>query len=96
MLLLAVGNYRSFWPFLELFIDKIGLGRQYNKSHLTHFHRKFLDKIVEEAGFKERKITTMHNSRPFLNVITKKYSKNIENFFSKHCFGMTLLLTAKK
>ncbi len=96
MLLLTVGNYRSFWPLLELFIDKTGLGRNYVESHLTHFHRKFLDKMVKEAGFKERKITTMHNLRPFLNVVTKKYPKNIENFFSKHCTGMTLLLTAKK
>jgi len=96
MLLLAVGNYHSFWPLLEIFIDKMGLGRDYVESHLTHFNKKSLNKMVEETGFREKKITTMHNLRPFLNVITKKYPKNLENFFSNHCFGMTLLLTAKK
>ncbi len=96
LLVLAVGNYFSLWPLLEVLWDKLGKGRNYLETHLTHFKKHSLKKIVESAGFKETSIITLHNFRPMLAVLTSKYSRHLEFSSSKRCFGMTLFLTACK
>jgi ubiquinone/menaquinone biosynthesis C-methylase UbiE len=96
ILALAVGNYLSLWPALEIFWDKFGKGRKYLETHLTRFTKKTLANMVNSNGFHNVKITTIHNSRPFFSILTKKYSKKIEIFLSEYSLGMTLLLTAKK
>jgi ubiquinone/menaquinone biosynthesis C-methylase UbiE len=95
-LMLCVGNYRSFWPLLEIIWDKLGSGRDYLETHLTHFNRKLLVGMAESTGFCEIKVYTLHNVRPFLSVLTKKYPGFLERFMAKKCLGMTLFLTAQK
>ncbi len=96
LLVLAVGNYFSLWPLLEIAWDKFGKGRNYLETHLTHFKSHSLKEIVQKTGFEKVSVVSLHHLRPFFGVFTKHYPKLLEKLLSSKVLGMTLFLTAKK
>ncbi len=90
-LIFTVGNYKSIFPIIEILWDKMGDGRNYHDTHLTHFTKSLLVNEIPKHGFKIQKIDTIHVLKPFFNLVTEYYPKSVEKWLGEKGFGMTLV-----
>ena len=73
-IILTTPNYMSFWPILELILNKISKV-SYEHQHITKFNLLSLKKLIQELGFKSSKLGTFITISPFVAFLNFKFSK---------------------
>ena len=64
---LTTPNYRGLWPAIEFAMDSLHLApRMEDDQHVTHYHRKLLQRLLADNGFHVIAIKTFSTFAPFL------------------------------
>lgn len=96
-ILITTPNYHSPWILLERTIDLLNLSpKLWGEQHLIKFTSSNLSQILEDSGFKVKKIGTLNFFSPFVAVINKNLADRISHFEFKYIkFGNLLYVVAK-
>lgn len=78
-IILTTPNYISFWPILELVLNKISKVN-YEHQHITKFNLFSLKKIILKHGFKSFQLGTFITISPFVAFVNFKFSKILSKF----------------
>lgn len=94
-------NDKSFWPILEMLLNKIQKYIQkvptFEDRHLGHFDKKKIERSVEKAGFKIVKSGTMNFISPFLFFLPEKMRDKVSLWESENVqVGSLLYLIAER
>lgn len=100
-IIITTPNYLSFWPFLELLLNKFS-DVSYEEQHITKFNFWNVHKILKHiypafnSEYKISFLTTSHFLSPFIAGINyslgKKISTSFHPKFWKHPFGCIIIL----
>ena len=78
-LFITTPNYRSAWPLIEWLLDRSGLVATLDEAqHVTHFTKRRLVQMCEQAGWTVRHIGTFNGLAPFLSPISRRLALGIE------------------
>jgi 2-polyprenyl-3-methyl-5-hydroxy-6-metoxy-1,4-benzoquinol methylase len=78
-LFITTPNYRSAWPFIEWLLDRFGLVAQLDEAqHVTHFTKRRLVAVCEQAGWTVCHIGTFNGVAPFLAPISRRLALGLE------------------
>jgi len=78
-LFLTTPNYRSAWPLIEWLLDRSGLVATMDEAqHVTHFTRRRLVDMCEQAGWTVRHIGTFNGLAPFAAPISHRLALGLE------------------
>jgi SAM-dependent methyltransferase len=95
-LILTTPNYRSFWPLIELVLERFSKVK-YHDQHINKFTPNSFVKFVESAGFKVEKVSTLFMIAPFLvPLIGEKLAAKVLEFEKRlpGRFGSLLIVEA--
>ncbi len=67
-LVMSTPNYRSFWPFIEIILDKIS-SVKYHDQHINKFTPNSFIKFLETCGFYPTRLETIFIASPFLSFL---------------------------
>ena len=96
-LLLSTPNYKSFWPFIEFFVNRLS-EVDYEHQHINKLDIPKCENLLSETGFEVDKLVTIFIASPFLAPVSYKFSQKmfeIEKKIAPH-LGSLILLSAKK
>jgi ubiquinone/menaquinone biosynthesis C-methylase UbiE len=97
VLILTTPNYRSLWPVIEFFWNKIN-PINYNEQHINKLNIKKLRLLLTIAGFKDIKMETIFIISPFISLISEKFANKVMTL-EKKMFplrGSLIIVTAEK
>jgi 2-polyprenyl-3-methyl-5-hydroxy-6-metoxy-1,4-benzoquinol methylase len=78
-LLITTPNYRGTWPVLEWALDRFSSAAKMDgEQHVTHFHRKLLRKMCQQANFEVRVMRTYSTAAPFLAAVSERLAQRTE------------------
>jgi 2-polyprenyl-3-methyl-5-hydroxy-6-metoxy-1,4-benzoquinol methylase len=78
-LLITTPNYRGTWPVLEWALDRFTRAAKLDgEQHVTHFHRKLLRRMCEQANFEVRVMRTYSTAAPFLAAVSERLAARAE------------------
>jgi 2-polyprenyl-3-methyl-5-hydroxy-6-metoxy-1,4-benzoquinol methylase len=92
-IILTTPNYRSGWPILEKIVNRVA-EVSYEDQHITFFHRRRLEKLLQTCEFENSKATTFQGIAPFSASISwnlGNWIQPIENFLLQPALGFLLL-----
>jgi 2-polyprenyl-3-methyl-5-hydroxy-6-metoxy-1,4-benzoquinol methylase len=96
---LSTPNKKSPWPVIEFVLDSFGLTpKMKNEQHVKLYKQSTLRKVLEEAGFRIKRIDTTHFLAPWLSFLGMKVAKKIHAAEQKAGlrFGSLLFAVAEK
>lgn len=77
-LFLTTPNYRSFWPLLEAFVDRFMVSaRLGGDEHVTHLHPRSLRVLLEEGGFRVRRLGSVYHVSPFVAPLAPRLAERL-------------------
>jgi 2-polyprenyl-3-methyl-5-hydroxy-6-metoxy-1,4-benzoquinol methylase len=78
-LFLTTPNYRSSWPVIEWLLDRSGLVAKMDEAqHVTHFTKRKLGAMCEEAGWRVSHVGTFNGIAPFVAVLSRRLALALE------------------
>jgi 2-polyprenyl-3-methyl-5-hydroxy-6-metoxy-1,4-benzoquinol methylase len=78
-LFLTTPNYRSLWPIIEWFLDRSGLVAKMDEAqHVTHFAKRKLAAMCEDAGWSVSHIGTFNGIAPFVAPVSHRLALAVE------------------
>lgn len=95
--LLSTPNYRSLWPVIEFFWNKIN-PINYNEQHVNKQNINKLRRVLEKVGFKNIEIESIFIVSPLIALISKKVAIKaieLEKMLLTN-FGSLIIVKAKK
>jgi cyclopropane fatty-acyl-phospholipid synthase-like methyltransferase len=91
-------NYLSFWPILELILNKVS-NVSYEHQHINKFNPFKIKKIINEKKFKVNMCNSFVLFSPFIAFFSFKLAINLskfENLFTKLIPGFLLFIEIEK
>lgn len=98
-IIITTPDFRSFWPILEIILDKLKLVPKLSEEqHVFKINKNKLRKIVACTNLKISKIQNEFGIAPFLSVISWKLAEKVRDFERKiKCpLGMIICVELKK
>jgi len=78
-LFLTTPNYRSPWPVIEWLLDRSDLVAKMDKAqHVTHFTKRKLAAMCEEAGWSVSHLGTFNGFAPFVAPLSRRVALALE------------------
>src|SRR4029077_6181278 len=78
-LFLTTPNYRSLWAIIEWLLARSGLVAKMDEAqHVTHFTKRKLAAMCEEAGWSVRHIGTFNGIAPFVAPVSRRLALALE------------------
>jgi 2-polyprenyl-3-methyl-5-hydroxy-6-metoxy-1,4-benzoquinol methylase len=78
-LFLTTPNYRSLWPVIEWLLDRSDLVAKMDKAqHVTHFTKRKLTAMCEEAGWSVSHLGTFNGFAPFVAPLSRRFALALE------------------
>ena len=96
-LVITTPNYRSLWPIIEWFVNKLGKV-DYEEQHINKMHRKSLRRLLQNAGFTVTEEKAFFIIAPFISPLSERLAKGIQSIEEKLLpgFGSIMLMVARK
>ncbi len=91
-LLLSTPNYGSFWPVLEMIVNKVG-EVSYADQHITPLKKDTFRHVIESSGFGVERVEAYHFSAPFFAAVSWELARKVEKkepFWLVNNFGNLL------
>jgi 2-polyprenyl-3-methyl-5-hydroxy-6-metoxy-1,4-benzoquinol methylase len=77
--LITTPNYRGLWPIVEWALDRFsGAATMDAEQHVTHFNRRLLRQVCEDAGFEVRALRTYSTFAPFAAGVSTSLAERLE------------------
>ena len=78
-LFLTTPNYHSAWPLIEWLLDRFALVATLDEvQHVTHFNKRKLSAMCEQAGWTVHHIGTFNGVAPFLAPLSYRLALRLE------------------
>jgi len=96
-LIITTPNYRSLWPIIEWFVNRLG-DVDYSEQHINKLNIKTLSDQLKNNKFIIKEAKTFYIISPFLSVISPKLSRFIQKIEETILprLGSIIIIEAKK
>lgn len=96
---ISTPNYRSLWPLVEWTLDKTNMAPQLAEDqHVTFYHRKSLQRLGEQAGFRLAAHRTVCFAAPWLALLNWRLAEMVHAWETARSqpLGSLLVMTFEK
>lgn len=77
--LITTPNYRGLWPLVEWGLDRFSNAATMDaEQHVTHFNRRLLRRVCEDAGFEVPALRTYSTFAPFAAAVSTSLAERLE------------------
>lgn len=77
-LIITTPNYRSFWPFIEMILERISKVK-YHDQHINKFTPNSFIKTLESSGFEMNEVNSFFLSAPFLAPFGEGFARAVHS-----------------
>jgi 2-polyprenyl-3-methyl-5-hydroxy-6-metoxy-1,4-benzoquinol methylase len=98
-LVLTTPNYRSLWPVIEFFADRLRLvPDMVGGEHVSRFHRRTLEQAVVSSGFRVVRSGTFNHLSPFVALVSDRWAERLYHWELKarRSWGQLLFCVGEK